>query len=241
MKSPIYAPAGKAGEYSEWAINLQLTCPHCCYYCSAPATLHKSKDDYFNYRGYRPGIVEETRKQLEKEQITGRLIHIPFVGDAYPLNHDSTITREIISLLKEHGNHVQLLTKNGADAVRDFDLLDGDDWFGVTYAGYSLRDIMHAPEAEPKAGPPALRLKALELAHSLGIRTWVSCEPVLNTDSIYDLIVSGWYIDQFKIGKLNYFPSDINWAEFGRKAEALCRAHGRNYMIKEGLRKEMSR
>ena len=54
----------------------------------------------------------------------------------------------------------------------------------------------------------------------MGIKTWVSCEPVLNPESIYMLIRFANYIDKFKIGKLNYFPSDIDWKEFGYPGRA---------------------
>lgn len=236
---PIYTPRGAALEYGELALNLHGTCPHRCFYCYGPAILHKPKEDYFTYGGYRPGIVEATRKQLEKEGITGRLIHIPFVGDAYPLGYDSSITREIIKLLKEHGNHVQILTKNGRDAERDFDLLDGEDWFGVTYAGYSATEVIIAPSAEPNAGTPLDRLKALVIAKSQGIKTWVSCEPVLDPLSVLRLIETGEYIDRFMIGKLNYFPSSVDWAHFGRVAEERCKEYGRDYYIKDSLRREM--
>ena len=45
--------------------------------------------------------------------------------------------------MKEFGNHVQILTKG--DGSRDFDLLDGEDWYGVTISC----DAPMADEAEP--------------------------------------------------------------------------------------------
>ena len=42
-----------------------------------------------------------------------------------------------------------------------------------------------------------------------------------------------------KIGKLNYYPSDINWKAFGKDVESLCRKLGLNYYIKDSLRAEM--
>ena len=47
--------------------------------------------------------------------------------------------------------------------------------------------------------------------------------------------------DKVKIGKLNYHKSDINWAEFGKKAEKLCKRLDIDYYIKESLRAEMER
>lgn len=46
-------------------------------------------------------------------------------------------------------------------------------------------------------------------------------------------------LDRVKIGKLNYYPSKINWADFGRAAEALCQRLGLDYYIKDSLRREM--
>ena len=49
------------------------------------------------------------------------------------------------------------------------------------------------------------------------------------------------YINLYKIGKLNYHPSDINWAAFGKEAERICIAKGHNYTIKDDLRGEMEK
>lgn len=135
---PIYEPKGKAKEYGDYAINIYTGCPHRCYYCFAPNVLHKVKDDFHSHIEPRKNIIEEVRKQIEREKITGKLIHLCFTCDPYPNGYDSTPTREIIKILKDSGNNVQILTKNGVDAIRDFDLLGSGDMFGVTYAGYSI-------------------------------------------------------------------------------------------------------
>ena len=234
---PIYVPKGKAKEYGDYAINIYTGCPHECYYCFAPNVLHKVRDDFHKCVEPRKNIVEEVRKQIEREGITGKLIHLCFTCDPYPKGYDSTPTREIIKILKDSGNNVQILTKNGADAQRDFDLLDSGDWFGVTYAGYEV--FSSSPKSEPNASTPIERLKALDSAHKKGIKTWVSCEPVLNAEDVILLIKNAVYVDLWKVGKLNYHSSNIDWEEFGRRAEAALIAKGRKYYIKESLRAEM--
>ena len=64
----------------------------------------------------------------------------------------------------------------------------------------------------------------------------------MNADNILMAIqgVSG-FVDKVKIGKLNYYKSDIDWKEFGLKAEALCKELGLDYYIKESLRAEMEK
>lgn len=238
---PIYVPKGAAKEYGDYALNIYTGCPHRCYYCFAPNVLHRDKEKFHSCVAPRDGIVEETKKQIEREHITGKTIHLCFTCDPYPTGYDTTPTREIIKLLKESGNHVQILTKG--DGSRDFDLLDGEDWYGITYSGYNYENVYSLydpPKEEYKSTPIATRLAALGKAHMNGIKTWISMEPVLDADSITNFLLLGVdYVDRYKIGKLNYHPSNIDWKDFGMNVEEICRAKGYDYYIKDGLRKCM--
>lgn len=225
---PIYVPKGKAKEYGDYAINIYTGCPHECYYCFAPNVLHREKEKFHNCIAPRENIVEETKKQIEREGITGKLIHLCFTCDPYPVGYDTTPTREIIKVIKESGNNVQILTKG--DGSRDLDLLDENDWYGITLDGTDCK----APTRE--------RLNSLAEAHSRGIHTWVSFEPVTDERKFFiELHCVSLIVDKVKIGKLNYHPSSIDWADFGRKAEELCKKLGLDYYIKESLRAEMQK
>ncbi len=230
---PIYVPKGKAKEYGDYALNIYTGCPHRCFYCFAPNVLHKSREEFHTNVQPRAGIVEATKQQLEKEKITGKLIHLCFTCDPYPTGYDTMPTREIIKAIKESGNDVQILTKG--DGSRDFDLLDENDWYGITLDGATTR-TGHFDNA------PLFRYTNLIKAHEKGIRTWVSFEPVLNAENVLGMIKDiAPHTDKVKIGKLNYHKSNINWAEFGRNAEAICKKIGVDYYIKESLRAEMER
>lgn len=232
---PIYIPKGAAKEYGDYALNIYTGCPHRCYYCFAPSVLRRDREVFHNHVEPRDGIVDATRKQLEAENITGKLIHLCFTCDPYPKGFDTTATREIIKTLKEYGNHVQILTKNTGAAALDFGLLDEDDWFGVTLTGATK-------DQEPNAADPQNRLFMLAVARNRGIKTWVSFEPVINADWVLSCIAAhGEIFDKVKIGKLNYHPSSIDWANFGRRAEALCKKRGIDYYIKDSLRREMEK
>jgi DNA repair photolyase len=225
---PIYEPKGAAKEYGDYALNIYTGCPHRCFYCFAPQVLHRDREKFHSVVEPRANIVEETRKQLERENITGKLIHLCFTCDPYPTGYDSSVTREIIQLLKEHGNHVQILTKG--DGTRDFDILNGEDWYGVTMDGVNA------------AGSGIVNLfNDISKAHQRGIKTWISFEPVIDPNSVLGLLKVMYFVDKVKIGKLNYYPSDINWKAFGEKAEALCEIIGLDYYIKDSLRKEMEK
>lgn len=230
----IYKPKGAAAEYGDYAVNIYTGCPHRCYYCFAPGVLHRDREAFHSCVEPRKDIVTELRRKLEREKITGKLVHLCFTCDPYPTGHDTTATREVIQTLKEFGNHVQILTKG--DGSRDFDLLDGGDWYGVTISC----DHRTAATAEPWAASPNRRLARLEAAWMRGIRTWVSFEPVLDPAAVLDCIRRcNRFIDRVKIGKLNYHPSSIDWAKFGRDAEITCQEMGLDYYIKKSLRAEM--
>lgn len=227
---PIYEPKGKAKEYGDYAINIYTGCPHECFYCFAPSVLRKAKDDFHKCVEPRKNIVEEVKKQIERENITGKLIHLCFTCDPYPCGYDTTPTREIIKAIKESENNVQILTKG--DGSRDFDLLDENDWYGITLDG-----IGNGSNPLWKS-----RVDALAEANSKGIKTWVSFEPVTNERQFFiELHLVSLMVNKVKIGKLNYHPSSIDWKSFGKKAEALCKSLGIDYYIKDGLREEMNK
>lgn len=226
---PLYVPKGKAREYGDYAVNIYTGCPHRCYYCFAPNVLHRDREEFHSHVEPRPGIVDALKKQLERESVTGKLIHLCFTCDPYPTGYDTSVTREVIKAIKDSGNHVQILTKG--DGSRDFDLLDRNDWYGITYDG-----IPHG------IYEPSDRVIDLYSAKQVGIKTWVSCEPVIYSGAVLEFIENCYdIIDKVKIGKLNYHPSTINWKEFGHDAERLCRELGLDYYIKESLRKEMEK
>jgi hypothetical protein len=86
------------------------------------------------------------------------------------------------------------------------------------------------------------RLAAIAAAKEAGIKTWVSFEPVIDVAWVIGcMYVYGELFNKIKIGKLNYWPSEIDWAKFGRRAEALCKERGFDYYIKDSLRAEMER
>lgn len=112
---PIYEPKSAAKEYGDFALNIYTGCPHRCFYCYAPRALHCDREKFHSVVEPRKNIAEETQKQLERENITEKTIHLCFTCDPYPTGYDSAPTRKIIRLLKEYGNHVQILTKGGRE------------------------------------------------------------------------------------------------------------------------------
>ncbi len=233
MFRPIYEPRTRAREYCDLAVNIYDSCPHGCTYCYARAMAKRFGKPWGDTVNPRPGIVEAVRQQLAGMRGQGKKIMLCFTCDPYPIGFDTTATREVIGVIKESGNHVQILTKGDETAQRDFDLLDSNDSFGITYSG----DF--EGKEEPGAARMFDRFQNITAAYQRHIPTWVSCEPVLDPQAIFRLIRMGQSIDLFRIGKMNHRRASIHWGTFGRTVEALCLENNRKYYIKEDLRQEM--
>ena len=231
MKNPIYKPKGAAREYGELALNIYGGCPHRCFYCFAPRVLHMDRETFHATCEPRPGIVEAVQEQLERIGMTGKTVHLCFTCDPFPTGYDCAPTLDIIRLLKRHGNHVQILTKG--DGTACLDLLDEKDWYGITLDG-----------SESGTSAATMRISTVIKALERGVKTWVSFEPVVDPQAVIQYIdLVGGCFDRVKIGKLNYHkpPKPIDWARFGREAEALCQSMGLDYYIKSSLRVEMEK
>lgn len=232
---PIYNPKGRAREYGDYAINIYTGCTHGCKYCFAK-DMAKRFGTVDGWKDVKPrdGIVEAVKEQLIGMKGAGKLIHLCFTCDPYPADIDTTSTRQIIQAIKDSGNHVQILTKGATRAVRDFDLLDENDWFGVTITGAD-------ENMEPNADRAVNNVIELAIAHHKGIKTWVSFEPVIAPEAVLKWIKQTCFADKIKIGKLNHRKSDVDWKAFGGDCDALCRRLHLNYYIKDDLRKKMEK
>lgn len=259
-KAKEYSEEIKNGSYSNLALNIYSGCQHGCTYCYVPKLLRTSHHEFHGSSEPRHNILFETQRLLNKGffnasdyetqivggiptkiktgtrkvEIKGKTIFLSFTSDPFPMCCSQQPTYDVISAIKESGNSVRILTKGNPDITKLKQLLDKEDWFGITI---SCGDKM-AKEKEPKALIPSSRIVLLQkIKTEIGCKTFVSCEPVLEQQAIYNLIEKGDFIDAFKIGKLNHLKSDINWQGFAKQCIYLCEKHNRNYMLKHDLQK----
>ncbi len=159
-----------------------------------------------------------------------------FTCDPYqPIEATAMVTRGVLQVLRDCGVPFQVLTKGGPVVQRDFDLYFEGCSFAATL---TLLDEGMRSFWEPFAAPTEERIDNLKVAKAMGIRTWVSLEPVIDpAQSLEIIVVTAPFVDQFRIGKMNHLESDIDWRSFARKAISLCESLGKDYYIKEDLRR----
>lgn len=233
--SVIYEPRGKALEYSGLALNLYTGCRHGCTYCYCPSIMRKPLDAWASNPHPRKDILKQLKREAEKMAGDPREVLLCFMCDPYQSDEAATLTRKALLILEQHQMRVQVLTKAGHRATKDFDILTRNGWrFGST--------IMCKSEATRKTwepGAPSIqsRYDAVKQAHNLGIKTWVSVEPVV--DPVEALAVIGDLlpvVDHWKIGKLNHnreVEASVDWAKFLADVEQAL--DGKSYYIKKDL------
>lgn len=233
----IYQPSGPAREYAHLGLNLYRGCVHKCEYCYVPRILRMEKAAFHESAEPRKGVIPALSVRAPHFGGTDNRVLLSFTSDAYqPIEERFEVTRAAIKILKCHGIPFTVLTKAGQLAIRDFDLYAMGDSFGVTLTSLDIED---AGRDERGASIPSERLAALTVAHAKGIPTWVSLEPVIDPEKSLRIIKeTSDYVDHYKIGKLNYAPSEVTadqWRSFTRWAIKIITDAGRTYWLKENL------
>ncbi|MFA5186845.1 MAG: radical SAM protein [Patescibacteria group bacterium] len=237
----IYESKGKAAEYCRYALNLYRGCDHCCSYCYAPAVLRMGHEEFGADPQPRPGVIESLRKTAHK--FAGKWVLLSFTSDPYQAaNEKHGLTRQALEIMRQAEVRPVILTKGGTRSTVDFDILQmmgKNAAYGTTL---TLDDETRDSEWEPGAGKTWERLGALRRAYELGIRTWVSFEPVLNPQQTLDFMYHvAPFCDEMKIGRWNHDARAnlIDWAAFGVRAVDLAERLGVRYYVKDDLRKHL--
>jgi DNA repair photolyase len=237
----IYKPKGKAKEYAKAALNIYMGCTHGCTYCYAPAMMFKQKHEYFDNPDPRKDVVQRAARDARKwaKMDNPPEIMLCFIGDPYqPAESHKGLTRKIIKHLIENGLSFSILTKGGRRARRDFDLLSGYPRcrFGTSLSFFSQRT---ADRFEPHAAVVSDRIDTISHAKSMGIKTWVSLEPVIIPDEALRLVhMLHDIVDFWAVGKINHnaeLEAGVDWLAFLESIEHALNFYSAKYYIKTSL------
>lgn len=233
----IYPPAGQAGEYAPLAANPYRGCGHQCRYCYVPGVLKMTRAEFDAQAVPRKGFIEKLTKDAKKYQAAGsrHQVMLSFTSDPYHPG-DTTLTRQALLVLRDHGLGFCTLTKGGTRALRDLDLFRRDrDAFASTLTSL---DPHFSYKWERRAAPPADRLIALRQFHKARIFTWVSLEPTLDVESSLAIVErTHEFVDLFKIGRVNYLPmtKTTDWRSYTERMIELCQRLGVRHYVKQDL------
>lgn len=257
-------PKGLALEYAPWAFSALFNtpdahagCPHGCLYCYVPSATFTKREDF--HEGVEPnwarleGLAADLKRIASGKAKPGTYpgpddeILLCFSCDPYPMGVDTSITRQALQMIGEAGLKATVLSKGGMGAARDFDLMEKYGFsFGTSLvcqwqntSAFPLVNNEGADHWEPGAARVTDRYRAIRKARCVGVRTWVSLEPVIYPRETLNIIRELYsVVDHWKVGMLNHQkpPHPIDWAKFLRDVTALFAELGvTDYYIKDEL------
>lgn len=207
----IYRPAGKAGEYAEWACNFYVGCSNECEYCY----LKKGRGAKI-LGGNEPTLKkcfknESNAIAVFEKELTANLAELQKHGLFYSFTTDpmlpetATLTNYACSLAVEQNVPVKILTKR-SDWVDDFiywiDNSNSDnaqrEWRKMYAYGFTLTGH---DKLEPNASSNADRIEAMRKLHEAGFKTFASIEPIVDFESSVKVIYASCdCCDLYKVG-----------------------------------------
>jgi DNA repair photolyase len=200
----IYKPAGKAGEYAEWACNFYKGCSNGCTYCylKKGVLAHAMGGDKPELKA----CFKDEQHALEVfgDELILNLSEIREHGLFFSFTTDPLIVRtkrltiaavKICNLLKVP---VKVLTKCAdywylLGMSNDFEIDKSLIAIGTTLTGHD--------ELEPNASPNRKRIDMLLEASKAGFKTFASIEPIIDFDSSLEMICNTIeFCDLYRIG-----------------------------------------
>ncbi len=202
----IYRPAGKAGEYAEFACNFYNGCSNNCDYCYCKLGVRSHvwsdkptlKKQLINEDHALAVFIKEMNANLPELQKHG--LFFTFTSDPM-LPETIELTWAAVIQAITHEIPVKILTKR-ADFI-DSDVL-GLKYlekknlvaFGFTLTGHD--------ELEPGASTNAERIEAMKKLHAAGFKTFASIEPIVDFESSARMIGASMdFCDLYKIGLMS--------------------------------------
>jgi len=232
----IYEPRGRAREYSPLALNIYNKCDHNCRYCYVPLIQKKWGNVPTNIHPFpRRYLLVDLKREARKYSF-GAQVLMCFSGDPYcRADEKHMVTRDVLKILLYNNVTVAILTKGGKRCLRDVDLFKV---FKVIKVGATLTFINEKDSRhwEKNASLPEDRFKTLEKLKEEGIMTWVSLEPVIDPEQTLKIIDrTHSFVDQYKVGKLNHYPKNIDWRDFGLRAIDRLNKYEKKFYVKNDL------
>jgi DNA repair photolyase len=198
-----------------------------------------NRQEFYAKGVLRKNFFERLEKDIAKWKGPKVQVLLCFTSDPYqPIESETRATRLTIEMLHDAGFSVCVLTKAPAFAfIRDRGLFTERDAIATTLT-FSRASIIESQKFEPYAESPMIRELALKEFFKMGIPTWVSLEPVIGPEQTKAIIrETHEFVGIYKIGKLNYVKSDVDWERFANEVVELCEKLGAPYLVKKSLQK----
>ncbi len=163
---------------SDYSINCYSGCLHGCVYCYArymrKFTRHTER--WGRYLDVKVNAAELLRSEVRRKK-PGSVFLSSACDPWQPAEHRYELTRQCLRIAADAGFSISTLTKS-ALVARDLDVLSAARECSVGCTITTLDESLRR-QIEIAASAPEARIRALEQARSMGLKTWVFCGPLL--------------------------------------------------------------
>jgi len=234
----IFKPEGPQQKYAESAAgmndglvcNLYTACNIGCKFCKPPEKFMKEV--------ISNNVLKNIDTQCKTMQGDKRPILLCFNCDPYQdISETINITTQALRIFEKYKMNIQIMTKGGMRAANDFGIIKRNNWaFGTSISFSNDNDRKYW---EPKAASINSRYEAIYQAHALGVKQWISVEPIIDPDQAITLVSNFRdIVDYWKFATLHgqTDPKDIipvNWNDFFSRLKPLLK--GKNYLLRPSL------
>lgn len=198
--------------------------------------MRMTKETFHSANLVKNNAISDLKKDAARLQGDDREILFCFLGDPYnPYELEKGITRQAIKIMMENRLRFTVLTKGGDRVRRDLDLFQG---YSKASIGQTIvfSEQESADYWEPNAAPLKERFILVADLHNLGIKTWISLEPVIKPDQALEVVRQLHpFVDLWKVGPVNYQKTEVDWKQFKTDIEKLFQEVGANYILKQEL------
>lgn len=235
-------------EYTKWAINPYNGCDHNCLYCYGPLICKISRKNWSHSElkdWYRnpARTYEEIQRQVENELEylpPDEPIMVSTSCDPFQrLEAKYGVMTPILRGLQEAKNNPVLICTKSDTVLNYTPLLIKIPRLEVGLTISCLDDLVRA-WWEENTPSYFLRLNTLKELISLGIPTWISCEPIFPKASPIPLIhrAKDMGVRRMVFGKLNYHGNKDNpwYTQIREEIVNTCQLLNMPYMVKKELR-----
>ncbi len=235
---------------TDYVINPYTGCVHSCVYCYAKfmSRMTGHKEGWGNYCDVKINLPEVLSRELERAK--KGIVLLSSVTDPYNhLEKKYQLTRKALELLTKYKFSVSILTKS-ALVVRDVDVLRKlkEVEVGITI---TTLDNRVRKKFEPSSSVEE-RIRALELLHKEGIRTYAFVGPILPYLTDVEAIVNRLegIVDFFMFEDLNILPSNKdkilsivkeNWPELEEKYKEILKGKAEFWKVLREKIQEIAR
>jgi DNA repair photolyase len=186
----------------DYVVNPYVGCSHACRYCYAAFMKRFTghREPWGEFVDIKINAPELLAREIKKKRMNR--VWISGVCDPYQSAEKKyKLTRRCLEVLLENQWPVTIQTKSSL-VLRDIDILgqfsDIEVGFSITTADEKIRKLF-----EPGASPIKERLRALDVLHSRGIRTFAMIAPILpKSEGLLEQLPGK--VDHILIDRLNY-------------------------------------